>query len=167
MGNEPASIIYRPIGVVRSPYVEPSGTPIQGALAPEGEGTIEIFEQYAEGLADLDGFSHIWAIYHFHRSEGFKLKVTPFMDDVERGVFSCRAPRRPNPVGLSLLKLLRIEGSVLHVAELDILDGTPVLDIKPHYPTVDTRPDVKSGWLDDVDSETRRKRGRADGRFSG
>ena len=167
MGGERTAITYRPIGVVRSPYAEPAGTPIQCALAPEGEGTIEILEEYTKGLADLDGFSHIWVIYHFHRSRGFELKVTPFMDDVERGLFSTRAPRRPNPVGLSLLRLLRIEGSVLHVAELDILDGTPVLDIKPHFPAVDTRPDVKSGWLDDVDTETRRKRGRADGRFSG
>ena len=166
MGNETASIIYRPIGIVRSPFVEPAGTPIQGALAPEGEGTIEIFEEYAEGLDDLDGFSHIWIIYHFHRSRGFKLKVTPFMDDVERGLFSTRAPRRPNPVGLSLLRLMKIDGNILHVSELDLLDGTPLLDIKPHFPDIDTRPEVKSGWLDDIDPETRRNRGRADGRFS-
>ena len=159
------SIRTKPIGIVHSPYKERSGTLIQGTFMPEGEGTVEIFEKFAEGLADLEGFSHIWLLYQFHLSENYSLKVVPFMDDVERGLFATRAPRRPNPIGLSLLRLLKIEGPVLHVAELDIVDGTPVLDIKPYYPDIDCRPDARCGWLDGIDEETRRRRSRADRRF--
>jgi tRNA-Thr(GGU) m(6)t(6)A37 methyltransferase TsaA len=158
-------LTYRPIGRVRSPFKEREGAPIQGAFAPEAKGAIEVLPEFAEGLADLDGFSHIWVLYHFHLSGGFKLKVVPFMDDVERGLFSTRAPRRPNPIGLSLVRLLGVEGNVLRIAEVDMLDGTPVLDIKPYSPEIDGRPEVRCGWLDGVDPDTRRRRSRADGRF--
>ena len=164
MDKEAGTFQATPIGIVHSPYTEPAGTPIQGAFAPEVEGTIEIFEEFSEGLADLDGFSHIWLLYQFHRSSGYRLRVVPFMDDSERGLFATRAPRRPNPIGLSLLRLLKVEGCVLHVAELDILDGAPVLDIKPYSPVFDARPDARSGWIDDIDPEERRRR--ADDRFS-
>jgi tRNA-Thr(GGU) m(6)t(6)A37 methyltransferase TsaA len=167
MGKTATSFSFRAIGVVHSPYKEPAGTPIQGAFAPEGEGTIEIFDEFAAGLADLEGFSHIWLLYVFHRSEGFKLRVVPFMDDAERGLFATRAPRRPNPIGLSLIKLLRVEGPILHVAEIDLLDGTPVLDIKPYSPEMDSRAGTRCGWLDRISKETRRKRSRADRRFNG
>ncbi|HUX06980.1 MAG TPA: tRNA (N6-threonylcarbamoyladenosine(37)-N6)-methyltransferase TrmO [Acidobacteriota bacterium] len=161
------SLRIKPIGIVHSPYKERLGTPIQGTFAPEGKGTIEIFEEFAEGLADIGGFSHIWVLYQFHLSEGYNLKVVPFMDDVERGLFSTRASRRPNPIGLSLLRLLQVVGPALHVAELDIVDGTPVLDIKPYLPDIDSRTNARSGWLDRIEDETRRRRSRADGRFCG
>lgn len=157
---------YKPIGVVRSPYREPEGTPIQGAFTPESEGSIKIFPEYAEGLDDLEGFSHIWIIYHFHLCEGYKLKVIPFMDDVERGLFSCRAPRRPNPIGLSLVRLVKREGPLLHIAEIDMVDGTPVLDIKPFFEDIDCREDTRTGWLNRVDEQMIRERGRADKRFT-
>lgn len=160
-----SAFTYRPIGVIHSPFKEREGTPIQGTFAPEAEGTIEIYPQFEEGLADLEGFSHIWVLYHFHLSEGYKLRVVPFMDDTERGLFSCRAPRRPNPIGMSLVRLLAVKGRTLKVAELDMLDGTPVLDIKPYSPRIDHREGVRCGWLDEIDEETRRKRSRADGRF--
>ena len=165
MPEKDGSLILEPIGLVRSPFAEREGAPIQGAFAPDAEGTIEIYEQYAEGLADLDGFSHIWLIYQFHLSTDYKLRVVPFMDDRERGLFSTRAPRRPNPIGLSLVRLLRVEGRILHVAGIDVVDGTPVLDIKPYSPEIDSRPDARCGWLDEVDPQTRRRRSRADKRF--
>jgi tRNA-Thr(GGU) m(6)t(6)A37 methyltransferase TsaA len=164
---DPASVRLQAIGVVRSPYKQPSGAPIQGAFAPEGEGTVEVYEEFAAGLADLEGFSHIWLIYLFHLSQGYKLRVVPFMDDVERGLFATRAPRRPNPIGLSLVRLLRVEGPVLHLAEIDVVDGTPVLDIKPYSPQIDSRSGVRCGWLERIDEETRRRRARADRRFCG
>ena len=165
MSDENGSLILEPIGVAHSPFDKREGTPIQGAFAPDAEGTIEIYERFAEGLADLNGFSHIWLLYHFHLSNEYKLRVVPFMDVRERGLFSTRAPRRPNPIGLSLVRLLRVEGRILHVAGIDVIDGTPVLDIKPYYPAIDSRPDARCGWLDEVDAETQRQRSRADKRF--
>lgn len=161
--NEP--LTCHPIGVVHSTYKDREGTPIQGAFAPESEGVIEVYPEYAEGLSDLDGFSHIWILYHFHLSEGYRLRVIPFMDDVERGLFSTRAPRRPNPIGLSLVKLLEVKDNILRIAELDMVDGTPVLDIKPYSPRIDNRDETRSGWLENIDEETGRKRSRADKRF--
>jgi tRNA-Thr(GGU) m(6)t(6)A37 methyltransferase TsaA len=164
---DPESVRLRSIGIVRSPYKQPSGAPIQGAFAPKGEGTIEIYGEFTDGLADLEGFSHIWLIYLFHLSQGYKLRVVPFMDDVERGLFATRAPRRPNPLGLSLVRLLRAEGSLLHIAEIDLVDGTPVLDIKPFSPEIDSRSEIRCGWLERIDKETRHRRSRADRRFCG
>ena len=165
MSESDGSIHLEPIGVVHSPFMRREGTPIQGAFAPDARGKVEIFEQYAEGLADLDGFSHIWLLYHFHQSTEYKMRVVPFMDVRERGLFSTRAPRRPNPIGLSLVRLLSVEGNVLHIAEIDIVHGTPVLDIKPYSPQMDGRPDARCGWMDEVDPETRKSRSRADKRF--
>ena len=151
---------FRPIGVLRSDFKEPAGTPIQGAYAPETEGSAEVFEEFADGLDDLEGFTHIYVIYVFDRSDGFRLKLKPFRDDTERGVFATRAPRRPNQIGLSVVRLLGREGNVLRLAEVDFLDGSPLLDIKPYVPTFDHRDDVRSGWLEDSEDRTR-----ADGRF--
>jgi tRNA-Thr(GGU) m(6)t(6)A37 methyltransferase TsaA len=121
--------------------------PIQPAGAKGIAGTVEINPEYQEGLADLDGFSHIILLYHFHLSEGYSLLVKPFLDEHLRGVFSTRAPRRPNPLGLSVVRLVKIEGSTLHIENIDIMDGTPLLDIKPYVPDMDGVKAERSGWL--------------------
>lgn len=141
-------IDYSPIGYVRSPFKEPSGIPIQNRGGKGIEGTIEILDEFAEGLSDLDGFSHIILITHLHRSEGYRLRVIPFLDDVERGVFSTRAPRRPNPIGLHVVRLERVEGNILHIKDLDMIDGTPVLDIKPYFPMVGEGEEIRTGWVE-------------------
>lgn len=143
-------IEYQPIGVIHSPFKELEGMPIQPAGASGIKGTIEVFPDYKMGLKDLDGFSHIILLYHFHRSTGFKLRVIPFMDTKKRGVFATRAPRRPNPIGLSVVRLVSIEGTILQVEDVDILDGTPLLDIKPYVPEFDEPMSVRTGWLEEV-----------------
>jgi tRNA-Thr(GGU) m(6)t(6)A37 methyltransferase TsaA len=137
----------KPIGIIRSPFSRREGMPIQPTGARGVAGRVEIDPAYVNGLDDLDGFSHIILLYHFHASEGFELTVVPFMDSVPRGLFATRAPRRPNPIGLSIVRLLRVEGAVLHIEDLDILDGTPLLDIKPYVPDFDSRSAVQTGWL--------------------
>jgi len=122
--------------------------PIQPRGATGVEGTVEVLEEYKAGLQDLDGFSHIILLYLFHRSKGFSLKVVPFLDNQLRGLFSTRAPKRPNPIGLSVIRLDRIENCVLHVRDVDVLDGTPLLDIKPYVPEFDSREEVRIGWLE-------------------
>jgi tRNA-Thr(GGU) m(6)t(6)A37 methyltransferase TsaA len=141
-------ITYKPIGIIHTPFTEHKGTPIQPRRGRGIQGTIEIFPQYAEGLADLDGFSHIYLIFHLHRSEGFNLRVIPFLDDTERGVFATRAPRRPNAIGLSIVRLNRVEGATLYIEDVDILDGTPLLDIKPFVRRFDEPDEIRIGWLE-------------------
>lgn len=141
-------ITYKPIGVIRTPYKEPSGIPIQAKVAGKTEGTIDIFPEYVEGLKDLSGFSHIVLIYHFHRSRKAVLHQKPFLDDEERGVFAIRSPSRPNPVGLSVVRLVGIENNILTVKGLDILDGTPLIDIKPYVPEFDAFEVDRIGWLE-------------------
>jgi tRNA-Thr(GGU) m(6)t(6)A37 methyltransferase TsaA len=143
-------IEYQPIGFVRSPHETARGTPIQPSRARGIEGTVEIEETYVEGLADLDGFSHIILICHLHKASAFKLKVVPYLDTVPRGLFATRAPSRPNPIGLSVVRLLEIDGSRLLIEGVDLLDGTPVLDIKPCIPEFDEVTELRCGWLDDV-----------------
>ena len=140
-------IEYRPIGFIHSPFKERRGTPIQPTRGRGVRGTVEIMPEYADGLADLDGFSHVVLIYHFHRSQGFDLRVTPFLDTQKRGLFATRAPRRPNAIGLSVVRLLAIEGNLITVQDIDMLDGTPLLDIKPYVPEFDIRAEVREGWL--------------------
>lgn len=140
-------IEYRPIGVIRSPFKSIEGMPIQSAGAKGIAGSVELHETFVDGLKDLEGFSHVILIYHFHRSRGYALHVKPFLDDQLRGVFSTRAPRRPNAVGLSIVRLLRVEGSLLHIEDVDIVDGTPLLDIKPYVPAFDAREVERTGWL--------------------
>jgi tRNA-Thr(GGU) m(6)t(6)A37 methyltransferase TsaA len=154
-------IEYEPIGFVRSPHETTSGTPIQPSRARGIEGTVEVAEEYVEGLADLDGFSHIILICHLHRAAGFKLKVVPYLDTEFRGLFATRAPSRPNPIGLSVVRLLGIDGRVLRIEGVDLLDGTPVLDIKPYVCDFDDQTDVRCGWLDAV----RGREATADDRF--
>jgi len=141
-------ICYRPIGIIYSPFKDPKGVPIQPIFAKDIDGKIEIFPEYKEGLKDLDGFSHIILIYHFHRTGEPKLIVKPFLDPKPRGVFSTRAPIRPNSIGISIVRLLKIKENVLYISELDIIDNTPVLDIKPYVPRFDVRKDARSGWLE-------------------
>ena len=158
-------IEYRPIGIIHSPFQDIEGMPIQPAGASSVQGRVEVFPEYAEGLKDLDGFSHIILLYHFHCVEGSELIVTPFMDASPRGVFSTRAPRRPNPIGISVVRLLSIEGTLLHVENVDILDATPLLDIKPYTPQFDHYPVDRIGWLEPTKDEVKGKR--SDRRFAG
>ncbi|HEC89032.1 MAG: tRNA (N6-threonylcarbamoyladenosine(37)-N6)-methyltransferase TrmO [Thermoplasmata archaeon] len=139
----------KPIGVIHSPFREPKDIPIQSSVARDIEGTVEVYKEYMEGLKDLDGFSHIILIYYFHLSKKYSLKVKPFMDDNLRGVFSTRAPSRPNNIGLSIVRLIKIEGNILYIKDVDVVDGTPLLDIKPYVPEFDVREDVRIGWLRD------------------
>jgi tRNA-Thr(GGU) m(6)t(6)A37 methyltransferase TsaA len=141
-------IKYKPIGVVHSQFKEPKGTPIQPAGAKNIDGTVELFPKYVEGLKDLGGFSHIILIYHFHLSKEMSLKVKPYMDSEVHGVFAMRGPSRPNPVGISVVRLIRIEDNILHIQEVDIVDGTPLLDIKPYVSEFDIRKVEKIGWLE-------------------
>jgi tRNA-Thr(GGU) m(6)t(6)A37 methyltransferase TsaA len=142
-------ITYKPIGVIHSPFKEPKGTPIQPEGARGIDGTVEVFPEYAEGLKDLEGFSHIILIYHFHLSKGASLTAKPFMDSESRGVFAMRGPSRPNPLGISVVRLVRIEKSILHIQDVDIVDGTPLLDIKPYVPRFDVREADSIGWLEE------------------
>lgn len=138
--------------------------PIQPAGGAGVKATIEVFPQYRDGLADLDGFSHIIVLYHLHRSEGYKLRVVPFMDTVERGLFATRAPKRPNPIGLSVVQLDKIEDGVLYIQNVDIVDGTPLLDIKPYVPEFDQQLEIRTGWLDHVKRTVSKRR--SDERFA-
>lgn len=153
-------ITFRPIGMIRSDHILEERTPIQPAYAKGCKGRAEIFPQFAEGLRDVEGFSHIYLIYHFHRCGPPRLLVKPFLQDVERGVFATRAPCRPNPVGLSVVELVRREGNVLHLDNVDILDGTPLLDIKPYVARFDRIDTTRDGWQEEVDEETAMQRGR-------
>ncbi len=154
---------FKAIGVVHSPFKEPKNVPIQAAASKGTEGTIEIYPQYAEGLTDLDGFSHIILLYHLHLVKDSYLMVKPFLDDKLRGVFATRAPARPNRIGFSVVKLERIEGNILHISNLDVIEGTPVLDIKPYIPAFDCVQAERIGWfsgkIDKLDTA------RDDGRF--
>ena len=156
------SLILRPIGVIHTPFKQVEGIPIQPVFAPDTRGTIEIFPEFSAGLKDLDGFDRIWLIYHLHASPPAQLLVKPFRDDREHGVFATRAPCRPNPLGLSCVRLLGIRDHTLDIAEVDILDETPLLEIKPYVPTFDAHPVSRAGWFD----EQRVDRKHADGRFS-
>jgi tRNA-Thr(GGU) m(6)t(6)A37 methyltransferase TsaA len=153
---------YTPIGVVHSPFSENEGTPIQPSRSNGARGTVEVFPEFAEGLADLDGFSHIILLCHLHRSRGWRPKVIPFLDTEPRGLFATRAPCRPNPIGLSVVNLLAVDGNLLSIENVDLLDGTPVLDIKPFVGEFDARTEVRTGWLETA----RLRRDRADDRFS-
>jgi tRNA-Thr(GGU) m(6)t(6)A37 methyltransferase TsaA len=142
-------IEYTPIGVIHSPFTDREGMPIQPAGARGIKGRIEIHEEYRKGLRDLDGFSHVILLYHFHLNRGFKLEVVPFMDTVPHGVFATRAPLRPNALGLSVVCLDGLADGVLQISDVDILDGTPLLDIKPFIPEFDSYAPVRTGWLPD------------------
>ncbi len=157
------SVLFSPVGVVHSPHMELAGMPVQPPSAAGIAGEIEIFPEFAEGLLDIEGFSRIMVFYHLHRSAGPLLSAIPFLDTVPHGVFASRIPRRPNPLGFSVVRLLSRDRNILKIADVDILDGTPVLDIKPYVPEFDSYPNESSGWfagkLDDMSSK------RSDDRF--
>jgi tRNA-Thr(GGU) m(6)t(6)A37 methyltransferase TsaA len=155
---------FKTIGIVHTPFAEPAGMPIQPTGAEGVPGTVWVFETYRAGLRDLDGFSHVILLYFFHSSPGYKLEVVPFLDSRSRGLFATRAPSRPNPIGLSVVRLNKVENGVLHVQDVDMLDGTPLLDIKPYVPAFDSHPEARAGWLEETRKQA--KETRADDRFS-
>lgn len=142
------NVSLRSIGTIRTPFKKQAGTPIQPRFAREAEGAVEVFEPYAGALADIEGFERIWLLYLLDRSRSWQPLVVPYLDTVHRGLFATRAPARPCPIGLSLVELLSVEGNRLEVRGVDILDGTPLLDIKPYVPRFDAFPDSRAGWLD-------------------
>jgi len=157
------SIMYSPIGIIHSGFKTSVGTPIQPAFSGDAPGQAVIYENYAAGLRDLDGFSHIILLYHFHLAGDWRPLVRPFMEEIERGVFATRAPRRPNPIGLSVVRLERIDGAVLHLRGIDVVDGSPLLDIKPYAPAFDAVGERRFGWIGEaLRKETRQV---ADDRF--
>jgi tRNA-Thr(GGU) m(6)t(6)A37 methyltransferase TsaA len=157
-------IDYRSIGIIHSPFKTPKGTPIQPNGAIDIDGTVEVFAEFAEGLADLEGFSHLYLIYHFHLAKAFRLRVRPFLSRHQRGLFATRAPSRPNPIGLSVVRLVSVSNTRLHIRDVDIVDNTPLLDIKPYVPEFDVRQVERIGWLE-AKSKLAEKTS-DDGRFS-
>jgi tRNA (adenine37-N6)-methyltransferase len=149
------AITFTYIGTIRTPFTTLEGMPIQPSGARDVKGEIILEPQYEEGLRDLDGFSHIILIYHFHLSKGYRLTVKPFLETVNRGLFSTRAPRRPNPIGLSIVRLVKIDGPTLHVQDVDVIDGTPLLDIKPWVPAFDGCKNARAGWLEEKQGDSR------------
>ncbi len=153
------------IGTIHTPFTVLQDMPIQPKGAQEVIGTIDMEERYREGLDDLEGFSHIYLLYEFHMAKRTALKVTPFMDKTERGVFATRSPLRPNHIGLSIVRLIKIEGRTLTVQGIDVLDGTPLLDIKPYIAPFDEVKESTSGWMKASAEEVSKKR--SDDRFVG
>lgn len=142
-----STITYKSIGIIHSPFKEPKNVPIQAVAAKGTRGTIELNAEYIEGLVDLQGFSHIILLYHLNLIRGFKLMVKPFLDQNLHGVFATRAPSRPNPIGISIVRLRKIQSNILHIEDVDIVDNTPLLDIKPYIPQFDNRKTRKIGWF--------------------
>ena len=160
--NQP--IILKPIGIIHTPFTTKDDMPIQPSGAKGIKGTLILNEAFIEGLANLGDFSHIFLIYVFHKVESINLKVTPFLDNSPKGIFATRAPTRPNPIGLSVVRLNGIEKNILYLENVDMLDGTPVLDIKPYIPDFDQPNDVRTGWLSNQSNKARNTR--SDDRFS-
>ncbi len=156
-------IRYKPIGLIHSQFKEPKGTPIQPASARGIKGTVEVFSEFTGGLKDLEGFSHIILVYHFHLSKKALLYVKPYMDSNIHGIFATRAPSRPNPIGISVVRLSKIEENILHLLDVDIVDGTPLLDIKPYVPEFDVRNVKRIGWL--AENVQKLPASKDDGRF--
>jgi tRNA-Thr(GGU) m(6)t(6)A37 methyltransferase TsaA len=156
-------ISYQPIGVIHTPFTDPKGMPIQPPGAAGVKGTVEVFEAFRPALKDLDGFSHVILLYHFHRARPFQPHVVPFLDSQPRGLFATRAPRRPNAIGLSVVRLRKVDEGILQVENVDMLDGTPLLDVKPYVPVFDAPDDIRTGWLEESGRNV--KDHKADDRF--
>jgi tRNA-Thr(GGU) m(6)t(6)A37 methyltransferase TsaA len=156
---------FSPIGIIHTPFKTPEGMPIQGPLSTETRGWIEVFPEFVEGLKDVEGFSHLILLYVFHRSEGYRLVTRPFLEETPRGVFAIRAPKRPNPIGFTVVELLGIEGNRLEISGVDMIDGTPLVDIKPYISDIDAHPGAKNGWISGKMRGDTDKR-LSDGRFS-
>jgi len=163
--NPKDSYIIHPVGRIRTPHTAQTGAPIQPSCAKDAEGVVEIFPEFREALTDLEGFERIWLIFWCDRAKSHRLKVVPHRDVVERGLFATRAPSRPNPIGISAVRLneVNLSQGTLLVRDVDLLDKTPILDIKPYIPSFDSHPVSKGGWLDAAGH----RRKTADGRFSG
>lgn len=157
-------IHFKPIGIIRSPFEKPEGMPIQAPGAAGVKGTLELDPAYAEGLADIGGFSHLILLYHFHRVARASLTVVPFLDKLPHGIFATRAPARPNPIGLSVVRLVSVNGCTLEIEGVDVLDGTPLIDIKPYVPAFDAHAADRIGWFATKVGATAQTR--ADDRFS-
>ena len=153
-----------PIGIIRTPFTRLEGMPIQPVGGRGERGELIIRPEFGDGLADLDGFSHIYLLYLFHQSNRTELMVVPFLDDCRRGVFATRSPLRPNHIGLSVVELTGVEGCRVGIKNIDILDGTPLLDIKPYIGAFDAVSGTRSGWMDSESAEIKAKR--ADRRFT-
>ncbi|NJD59332.1 MAG: tRNA (N6-threonylcarbamoyladenosine(37)-N6)-methyltransferase TrmO [Anaerolineales bacterium] len=156
-------IKYQPIGIIHSPFDSLEDMPIQPTSDISGSGTVEIFPQFIDGLKDLEGFSHVYLLYHFHEIHQSRLIVTPFLDKEPRGIFATRAPSRPNPIGLSLVNLIRLENNLIYVDRLDVLNETPLLDIKPYVPNFEHIQNIRIGWLDRVKRQVKTQK--SDTRF--
>lgn len=141
-------IIFSPIGIINTPFEDIVGMPIQPKGAKGIKGTIAIYPQYSEGLSDLEGFSHLILLYHLHQNKNPKLSVIPFLDNQQRGIFATRSPSRPNPIGLSIVELVSVEESKIHIQNVDMLNGTPLIDIKPYVPEFDQQVEFKTGWFE-------------------
>ena len=140
-------ICYNQIGIIHTSYENSGNVPIQGIFFPDSAGRVVLFDEYADGLLDIEGFSHIILIYHFHLCKEKRLIVRPYMENKEHGIFAIRSPKRPNAIGLSVVRLLGREGNELIVGEVDMLDGTPLLDIKPYVSYFDYRENTRTGWV--------------------
>ena len=155
-----STIEFQPIGIVKTPFKKLSEIPIQPIFSKGINGTVIVDPIYSDGLKDLDDFSHIYLFYWFHKWKEMKLIVKPYLEDKEHGVFATRAVSRPNPLGFSLVKLISIQKNVLHIEDVDILDGTPLIDMKPYIKRFDSRKNVRSGWIDSIKDNVARTRGR-------
>ena len=139
-------ITYEPVGIIHTPFKKQASTPIQGVFAPDSKGEVEVFPQYVDGLKDIAGFSHLILLYHFHLTNDYALQTKPFLDNESKGIFAIRHFKRPNHIGLSVVRLHAVRGNILEIGEVDMVDGTPLLDIKPYVPGFDNRDNVKDGW---------------------
>ncbi len=151
-------ITFRPIGIIHSTFNNLEEMPIQPTDEASGSGIVEIFPQFIDGLKDLEGFSHIYLVYYFHKVQIPSLTVIPLLDMVPRGIFATRAPNRPNPIGISLVEVVRIENNLIYVDRLDVLNKTPLLDIKPFIPSLEPANGIRTGWLEHVKGKVLKSR---------
>jgi tRNA-Thr(GGU) m(6)t(6)A37 methyltransferase TsaA len=149
MNNNIKNILFHPIGIIHSPFTNKSEMPIQASRS-QAKGVVEVYPEFVEGLQDIEGLSHLFLLYVFHESLGYSLIVKPFLDDQLHGLFATRYPYRPNPIGLSVVRLIARKGNTLEVEGMDMLDGTPLLDIKPYVPDFDIRTDTRNGWYEQI-----------------
>jgi len=143
-------ITINPIGIIHTPFDDVNGMPIQPLAAKGVKGYVELFPEYLEGLTDIEGFSHITLLYYFHKINSYNLTVKPFLDTQEHGIFATKSPKRPNAIGFSTVKLLGVDNNIMHIEMVDMLNNTPLIDIKPFFSKFDNRTETKSGWLDNL-----------------
>lgn len=151
-------VSYESIGIIHTPFKEKKNTPIQGCFAPDSKGKVEVFPKCADGLKDIEGFSHLFLIYHFHLAKNYSLLTKPFLDSDCKGIFSIRYFNRPNSIGISLVRLYEVNGNILKIGEVDIVNGTPLLDIKPYVPDFDNRDNARKGWYEHASNRSEYKK---------